>query len=50
MSLTKKEKEDLQELIRQEVRAEVQEAMKEVNKEIAALVVEVENFLTDNKI
>ncbi len=50
MPLTKREKEELQELIRQEVRKEVQEAMKEANEGIAGLIVEVENFIADYKL
>jgi hypothetical protein len=50
MALTKKEKEELQEFIRQEVENAVKDAMEYDRLEMAKLVKDVEDFIGDHHI
>lgn len=50
MALTKKEKEELQEFIKQEVREAVREEMEQDRLEIAKLVQEVEEFIGEHRL
>ena len=50
MALTKKEKEELQEFIRQEVENAVKDAMEYDRLEMARLVKDVEDFIGDHRI
>ena len=50
MALTKKEKEELQEFIRQEVENAVKDAMEYDRLEMARLVQDVEDFIGDHRV